>query len=92
MSKFRNAGQTCICANRIYVHKSIHNQFVKRLEEKVKELKLGNGLKNGTEIGPLIDNNALIKVQSHVQDAVGSIPKGRRQTSFSSKKFKRILL
>jgi succinate-semialdehyde dehydrogenase / glutarate-semialdehyde dehydrogenase len=70
MSKFRNAGQTCICANRIYVHQSIHNQFVERLVEKVKQMKLGNGLQNGTEIGPLIDKNALKKVQSHVQDAV----------------------
>jgi succinate-semialdehyde dehydrogenase/glutarate-semialdehyde dehydrogenase len=86
MSKFRNAGQTCICANRIYVQESIYNHFVKKLVEKVKQLKMGNGLETGIEIGPLIDNHALEKVQSHVQDAINkgaSITAGGNRPSLS---------
>ncbi|WP_347548470.1 NAD-dependent succinate-semialdehyde dehydrogenase [Pseudalkalibacillus hwajinpoensis] len=69
-SKFRNAGQTCVCSNRIYVHESIVESFTEKLVEKVKNLKVGNGLDEGTDIGPLIDNNAVEKVQKHVEDAV----------------------
>lgn len=69
-SKFRNAGQTCVCSNRIYVHESIVDSFTEKLVEKVKDLKVGNGLEDGVDIGPLIDENAVEKVQKHVEDAV----------------------
>lgn len=69
-SKFRNNGQTCICANRLYVHESIAEQFTKRLKEKVEQLKIGNGLHDGIDIGPLINSQAVEKVNSHLEDAV----------------------
>ncbi|WP_017185777.1 NAD-dependent succinate-semialdehyde dehydrogenase [Alkalibacillus haloalkaliphilus] len=69
-SKFRNAGQTCICANRIYVHESIKEEFLQRLNEEVKTLKVGNGLEEGVDIGPLIDESAMEKVDKHVKEAV----------------------
>ncbi|NMH69287.1 NAD-dependent succinate-semialdehyde dehydrogenase [Bacillus sp. RO3] len=69
-SKFRNAGQTCVCSNRIYVHESIQGAFTDKLVEKVKKLKVGNGLEEGVDIGPLIDEDAVDKVQKHVEDAV----------------------
>ncbi|MGG0644473.1 NAD-dependent succinate-semialdehyde dehydrogenase [Sporosarcina gallistercoris] len=69
-TKFRNAGQTCVCANRIYVQESIAEEFTKIFTEKVKALKTGDGLEEGTQIGPLIDKKALEKVGNHVQDAL----------------------
>ena len=68
-TKFRNAGQTCVCANRIYVHETIAEEFSEKLVERVKQLKVGNGLTEGVTIGPLIDEDAIKKVQSHVDDA-----------------------
>ncbi|OEL04511.1 NAD-dependent succinate-semialdehyde dehydrogenase [Staphylococcus succinus] len=68
-SKFRNAGQTCICANRIYVHEDIADQYIERLAEKVHDLKVGNGLDEGVKVGPVIDANAVEKVLSHITDA-----------------------
>ncbi|MCA1055690.1 NAD-dependent succinate-semialdehyde dehydrogenase [Rossellomorea aquimaris] len=69
-SKFRNAGQTCVCSNRVYVQEDIAEEFTKRLIAKVKELKVGNGLEEGVDIGPLIDEDAVEKVQKHIDDAV----------------------
>ncbi|WP_077600889.1 NAD-dependent succinate-semialdehyde dehydrogenase [Oceanobacillus sojae] len=69
-SKYRNAGQTCVCANRIYVHESIEQKFAKAFAEKVAQLKVGNGLEEGVEIGPLIDQSAVEKVQKHIKDAL----------------------
>lgn len=69
-SKFRNAGQTCVCANRVYVHESIKDVFHERLIEAVSKLKVGNGLDEGVDIGPLIDSDAVQKVEEHVKDAV----------------------
>ncbi|MFC0186777.1 NAD-dependent succinate-semialdehyde dehydrogenase [Fictibacillus aquaticus] len=69
-SKFRNAGQTCICSNRIYVHDTIYEQFLEKLVPKVKELKMGNGLDEGVDIGPLIDEAAVKKVKKQIDDAV----------------------
>jgi succinate-semialdehyde dehydrogenase / glutarate-semialdehyde dehydrogenase len=69
-AKFRNAGQTCVCSNRIYVHESIEKEFTERFVEKVRELKVGNGLEEGIAIGPLIDEKAVEKVQQHLDDAV----------------------
>jgi len=67
-AKFRNTGQTCVCANRIFVHKNIVKEFILKLSKKVKNLKIGNGFDN-VDIGPLIDNNALEKVINLVNDA-----------------------
>jgi succinate-semialdehyde dehydrogenase/glutarate-semialdehyde dehydrogenase len=69
ISKFRNAGQTCVCANRIYVQSSVYEAFIHKFTEAVAKLKIGNGLEEGTEIGPLIDEKALVKVNDLVQDA-----------------------
>ncbi|WP_413378137.1 NAD-dependent succinate-semialdehyde dehydrogenase [Alkalihalobacillus sp. 1P02AB] len=69
-SKFRNAGQTCICANRIYVERSIQERFEQLFLENVRKLKVGNGLDSETTIGPLIDEKALIKAKQHVDDAI----------------------
>src|SRR5690625_1149674 len=69
-SKFRNNGQTCICTNRLYVHESIAEQFTEMLIEKVSKLKIGNGLEDHVDLGPLINKGALEKVESQVKDAV----------------------
>jgi succinate-semialdehyde dehydrogenase/glutarate-semialdehyde dehydrogenase len=69
-SKYRNAGQTCVCANRIYVQSGIHDAFVARLLERVQALRVGNGFEAGVHIGPLIDAQAIAKVQAHVADAL----------------------
>lgn len=69
-SKFRNAGQTCVCANRIYVQASIKEQFLDIFVKKVQALKVGNGAKEGVDIGPLINQDALEKVQALLQDAL----------------------
>ncbi|WP_458415462.1 NAD-dependent succinate-semialdehyde dehydrogenase [Schinkia sp. CFF1] len=69
-SKFRNAGQTCICTNRVYVHESIKEQFNEKYTAAVKKLKVGNGLDSGVDVGPLIDGKALDKVKEHIKDAL----------------------
>ncbi len=69
-SKFRNGGQTCVCANRIYAQDSIHDAFVQKLTARVQQLKLGDGAAPGTDIGPLIDRAGLEKAQAHIADAV----------------------
>jgi len=69
MSKFRNTGQTCVCANRILVQDGVYDQFADKLATAVAGLKVGNGLEEGTSQGPLIDMNALSKVEEHVADA-----------------------
>jgi succinate-semialdehyde dehydrogenase/glutarate-semialdehyde dehydrogenase len=69
-SKFRNAGQTCICANRIFVQRGIHRAFVDALTARTAALRVGPGTQAGVDIGPLIDEAALRKAQSHVDDAV----------------------
>lgn len=69
-SKYRNAGQTCVCANRILVQEGVYDEFAKRLTEKVKGLKVGDGFEKDVKIGPLINADGLAKVQEHVKDAV----------------------
>lgn len=69
-SKFRNNGQTCICANRLYVHEAIAEKFTNMLKEKVEKLKIGSGLEADTDLGPLITQQAVEKVQTHLNDAV----------------------
>ena len=84
-SKFRNAGQTCVCANRILVQSGIHDRFVERLEEAMGALRCGNGMDEGVNIGPLINDQAVEKVAAHLDDALshgatlvcGSVPEGR---------------
>lgn len=69
-SKFRNAGQTCICANRIYVQSGIYDAFVEKFSQAVSKLKVGDGKDEKVDVGPLINQNGLDKVKHHVQDAV----------------------
>jgi succinate-semialdehyde dehydrogenase/glutarate-semialdehyde dehydrogenase len=69
-SKYRNAGQTCVCANRILVQDGVYDAFAKRLAEVAGAMKVGNGVEQGTVIGPLIDMKAIEKVEQHVADAV----------------------
>ena len=69
-SKYRNAGQTCVCANRIYVQDGVYDAFVSKFAAKVKALKVGNGFEDGVVQGPLIEDAAVEKVQRHVADAV----------------------
>ena len=69
-SKYRNAGQTCVCTNRFYVHESLHDAFVEKLAQASKRLVIGPGLDKGVQLGPLIDQQAIDKVEQHVQDAV----------------------
>jgi succinate-semialdehyde dehydrogenase/glutarate-semialdehyde dehydrogenase len=69
-SKYRNAGQTCVCANRIYVQEGVYDAFVQKLAERTKTIKVGNGFEAGVTQGPLIDDQALAKVEQHVADAI----------------------
>ncbi|MCV2349121.1 NAD-dependent succinate-semialdehyde dehydrogenase [Paucibacter sp. Y2R2-4] len=69
-SKYRNAGQTCVCANRLYVQEGVYEAFIEKLALKVGALKLGNGFEPGVNVGPLIDEAAMAKVESHVADAM----------------------
>ncbi len=70
-SKYRNTGQTCVCANRILVQDSVYDRFAKKLAEAAKQLKVGNGLEDGMQQGPLIDERAVEKVEEHISDATG---------------------
>ncbi|ACB34270.1 succinic semialdehyde dehydrogenase [Leptothrix cholodnii SP-6] len=70
VSKYRNAGQTCVCANRLYVQDSVYDAFVEKLAAKAAAIKVGNGFEAGVNQGPMIDAQALAKVESHVADAV----------------------
>lgn len=69
-AKFRSSGQTCVCANRIYVQEEIYDEFAQRFTEKVKELSVGSGFDSSATHGPMIHNKAVDKTHSHVQDAV----------------------
>ncbi|WP_154931070.1 NADP-dependent succinate-semialdehyde dehydrogenase [Klebsiella grimontii] len=70
-SKFRNAGQTCVCANRLYVQDSVYDRFAEKLQQAVSKLQIGDGLQPNVTIGPLIDEKAIAKVQEHIADALG---------------------
>ena len=70
VSKYRNAGQTCVCANRLYVQDGIYDAFVEKLAGKVKNIKVGNGFEDGVNQGPMIDAAAIEKIESHIADAV----------------------
>ena len=71
LSKFRNAGQTCVCANRVLVQEGVYEAFLERLVARVDALKVGDGTETGVTIGPLINQAALEKVERHIADAVG---------------------
>jgi succinate-semialdehyde dehydrogenase/glutarate-semialdehyde dehydrogenase len=77
-SKYRNTGQTCVCANRLLVQSSIYERFTRKLVAAVAKLRVGNGLEGPTEQGPLIDDKAVAKVEEHIADAVS---KGARVAS-----------
>jgi succinate-semialdehyde dehydrogenase/glutarate-semialdehyde dehydrogenase len=86
-SKFRNAGQTCVCANRIYAQSGIYDRFVDRLKDAIGALRVGDGLSPSTDIGPLIDAAAVAKVEEHLADAVSKgarvvVPGGRGTGNF----------
>ena len=70
ISKYRNNGQTCVCANRLYIQDSVYDAFAEKLKVAVAKLKIGNGLDEGTTTGPLIDDKAVAKVKEHIADAL----------------------
>ncbi len=70
VAKYRNAGQTCVCANRLYVHEAVYDAFAEKLAAAVAKLRVGPGDETGVVIGPLIDGNAVAKVQAHLADAL----------------------
>lgn len=69
-NKFRNAGQVCVCINRIYLHDSIYDTFVSRLADEIRKLKVGNGMDEGVSVGPLVSEKGVDKVEQHVKDAL----------------------
>ncbi|MFA6312899.1 MAG: NAD-dependent succinate-semialdehyde dehydrogenase [Sterolibacterium sp.] len=71
VSKYRNTGQTCVCANRLYVQRGVYDAFAAKLVAKVDALKVGNGMDSGVTQGPLIDAGAVAKIEEHIADAVG---------------------
>ncbi|MCP5283671.1 MAG: NAD-dependent succinate-semialdehyde dehydrogenase [Burkholderiaceae bacterium] len=71
ISKYRNAGQTCVCANRFYVQAGVYDAFVEKLAAKAQGIQVGNGFEPGVNQGPLIDDQAIAKVEAHVADALG---------------------
>lgn len=70
IAKYRNNGQTCVCANRLYVHDKVYDAFAEKLSEAVGRFKVGDGLESEVTVGPLIDEAAVRKIQSHIEDAV----------------------
>jgi succinate-semialdehyde dehydrogenase/glutarate-semialdehyde dehydrogenase len=70
IAKFRSSGQTCVCANRIFVHSKVYDEFTSKLAEAVRGFKVGNGMDKGVTHGPLIHGRAVAKVKEHVEDAV----------------------
>ncbi|MDP2770975.1 MAG: NAD-dependent succinate-semialdehyde dehydrogenase [Giesbergeria sp.] len=90
-SKYRNAGQTCVCSNRFYVQSGVYDEFVRKFAAKVATAKIGNGFEDGVNQGPLIEEAALVKVQRHVDDAIAKGGKvltgGKRLTTLGSGQF-----
>ena len=91
MSKFRNAGQTCVCANRIFVQDGIYDAFAKKLTERAASMKVGDGMDAGVEQGPIIDEQGFAKIVAHIDDArakgatvtTGGVPHERGGTFFA---------
>jgi succinate-semialdehyde dehydrogenase/glutarate-semialdehyde dehydrogenase len=90
-SKYRNAGQTCVCSNRFYVQEAVYAEFVQKFAAKVQTAKVGNGFADGVNQGPLIEEAALVKVQRHVDDAVAKggrvVVGGKRLSGMGSGQF-----
>lgn len=89
-SKYRNAGQTCVCSNRVYVQSAVAEEFSKRLSAKVSELSVGPGMEGNPQVGPMIDQQAIEKVQRHIDDAVskgGTVLTGGRQHALGGRFF-----
>jgi succinate-semialdehyde dehydrogenase/glutarate-semialdehyde dehydrogenase len=89
-SKFRNSGQTCVCPNRVFVERSVYHDFLSRVLDRVGRLKVGNGFDSEVDIGPLIDRDAVAKVERHIADAVargGSVRVGGRRYEPAGKIF-----
>ncbi|MFW1801923.1 NAD-dependent succinate-semialdehyde dehydrogenase [Acinetobacter nematophilus] len=70
IAKYRNAGQTCVCANRFYVQEGIYDQFVEKFTKRIAELNVGNGLDNNTDVGPMIDEKAVLNIESLIDEAL----------------------
>ena len=96
VSKYRNAGQTCVCANRIYVQAGVYDAFVEKFASKVGALKLGNGFEAGVVVGPMIEPSAVDKAEAHVQDAIALgarlLVGGQRATALGAQFFEPTLL
>ncbi len=96
VSKYRNAGQTCVCANRVYVQAGIYDAFVEKFAAKVGALKVGNGFEPGVVVGPMIEPSAVDKAEAHVQDAVALgarlLVGGQRATALGAQFFEPTLL
>ena len=89
-SKFRNGGQTCVCANRIFVHRRIYEEFATTLAARVSRLEVGDGLSSGTHIGPVISEDGVKKIEAHVRDAIdnsGDILTGGNRSSHGQRFF-----
>ena len=95
-SKYRNAGQTCVCANRLYVQAGVYDAFLEKLALKVAALKIGNGFEAGVHLGPLIDEQAMAKVDAHVADALALgarlLVGGKRATELGAQFYEPTLL
>lgn len=95
-SKYRNAGQTCVCANRIYVQDGVYDEFVQKFAAKVATVKIGNGFQDGVSQGPLIEPAAIDKVERHVKDALAKGGKvltgGARATNVGAQFFQPTVL
>ena len=88
-SKYRNAGQTCVCANRLLVQDGVYDAFAAKLAEAVKALKVGDGVEAGVTTGPLINRAAVAKVQEHIDDAVAKGAKRRPRRQGARRQFLR---
>jgi succinate-semialdehyde dehydrogenase/glutarate-semialdehyde dehydrogenase len=94
-AKFRNAGQTCVSANRLYVQAGVHDEFAEKFTERVRTLSVGDGFQPGVAIGPLIDTRALAKIEAHIADALakgGAIRCGGRRVADGSTFFEPTVL
>lgn len=94
-SKFRNNGQTCVCTNRMYIQDGVYDLFVSKLAAAVSKLQIGDGLKEGVSLGPLIDQKAVAKIEEHISDAVAkgaTVALGGEAHSFGGTFFKPTIL
>jgi succinate-semialdehyde dehydrogenase/glutarate-semialdehyde dehydrogenase len=95
-SKYRNAGQTCVCANRLYVQAGVYDSFVEKLAAKAQRIQVGNGFAAGVSQGPLIDDAAVTKVQAHIADALAKgaslVTGGQRDTTLGARFFQPTVL